>query len=212
LNDGGNALALGDPESNWVLRGQVLAKPGAAVVRSDARVVEISTTDLEVARRLPGTRVMMESVLTPTITGDASALYGIDAELSYEGTVMGRVQAEYAVYPGVEAGMVEVFRGRRGTAGSRRIAVVRNGTAYKLEDPSFYVDLGPGAHQLIATIKLSAAAPDPGGLEGRSGVAGVEVVGRLRLERKGGAASGRGGTVRSAAPSMRDEGGGLPLF
>lgn len=196
LNDGGNALASGNPESVWVLRGQVLAKPGSARSRSDARVVTISTMDLAVTRKLAETRVMVESILTPTIGGNSFALYEIEAELSFEGTELGRIRAEYALYPGAEAGMVEIYRGRRGTRGSRRVAVVRNGTAYTVEDPSFYFDLTPGAHELVFTIKLSAGSPQHPGLEGRSGAAGIDVTGRLRVESKspdaGGSASSFG--------------------
>lgn len=218
LNDAGNALAVGNPASNWVLKGQVLAKPGAAVSRSDARVVEISTMDLLASAKLSGTRVVMSSVLTPTITGDASAYYEIDVELRYDGHRAGHILAEYALYPGQKAGMVEIYRGRRGTAGSRRVAVVRNGSVHTVEDPSFYFDLGPGEHELIATIKLSAAAPDVEGREGRTGVAGMEVVGRLRVESKSAPSAG-GGRVPSAPAAVGGDGtwrakppGGLQMF
>lgn len=212
LNDGGNALAVGNPESNWVLKGQVLAKPGAAVSRSDARVVEFSVMDLAVGTKLPGTRLVMNSVLTPTITGDATALYEIDAELRYEGNRLGQVLVEYAVYSAEEPGMVEVFRGRRGSAGSRRVAVIRNGSTYKVEDPSFYFDVGPGDHELICTIKLSAGAPDFEGREGRTGVAGLEVVGRLRVESKNARNSNSGAIEQGASRRRPDHERGLPFF
>ena len=206
LNDGGNALAVGNPKSNWVLKGQVLAKPGTAVSRSDARVVEISTMDLVVKTKLPRTRLVMDSVLTPTITGDASALYEIDVELRFDGNRLGNIMAEYALYPGGEPGMVAIVRGRRGAAGSRRVGMVRNGSPFTVEDPSFYFDVGPGEHELICTIKLSAGAPDLSGGEGRSGVAGVEVEGRLRVENKDAGRFREKELEQRAPPELPDDG------
>ncbi len=77
--------------------------------------------------------------------------------------------------------MVEIYRGRRGSGRSVKVATVRNGTAHTVTDPSFYGDLGVGAHKLVFTLKLSAGSPQHAGLEGRSGEVGLNVVSRLKV-------------------------------
>lgn len=178
LEDGENVWAAGTPESLWDLRGEVLASPSPGGIPSVAQVAQLAVSDLKVDRPLPDSRLVIETDLMALVGMNASAICKVEAELNYDGALMGRIVATYHLY-GTEGGkQVEIYRGPRGQADSKRVAVIGAGETHAVTDPSFYFDLGPGPHELEFSMSVRVSS----GSVLESSTASVAAGSRLRLE------------------------------
>ncbi len=159
LDDGGRTWAEGAPASKWSLRGEVMAEPAANNRRSAAQVAELVVSDLVVGQNQPETRLALETKLRAEIGDNAVVICKVEAEISFEGTPMGRVKSVYSLYSVEGEDKVEIYRGMRGESGAAPLAVVRAGEQYVVEDNSFFFKLGPGEHELLFSMSAHATSP-----------------------------------------------------
>ena len=158
--------------------------PAPGGTRSDAQVVELATSDVMVHEILPEGRFAMETELRATMGNNAVSICKVEAELNYDGTLMGQVKGVYYLYGSEGGNRVEIYRGARGADGSEHLAVVGAGERYVVKESSFFFKLGPGQHELVFSMSAQASSPldaepgfgDPGGQ------ASLQAVARLRVE------------------------------
>jgi hypothetical protein len=185
LEDDENARAVGSPESAWALRGEVFAEPSLTGARSDAQVVQFSTSDVMVAGTLPKNRLVIETELQAEIGKNAVAICKVEAELNYDGTLIGRVEGVFYLYGAGDGDQVAIYRGGpRGEPGSQRLAVVEAGESHVVSNPSFYFKLGPGQHEIEFSMSIQSSSPldSYAALGSLGGAASLEAGARLRIE------------------------------
>ena len=185
LEDGDNARAAGSPKSAWALRGEVFAEPSLAGARSDAQVVQFATSDLMVAGSQPQSRLVIDTDLQAAIGKNAVAVCKVEAELNYDGNLVGRVEGVFYLYGAGDGEQVAIYRGGpRGAAGSKRLAVVESGESHAVSNPSFYFDLGPGPHEIEFSMSAQAYSPldSYAALGSLGGAVSLNAGARLRIE------------------------------
>ena len=185
LEDDENARAVGSPKSAWALHGEVFAEPSLTGARSDAQVVEFATSDLMVAGRLPQNRLVIETEFLAAIGKNAVVICKVEAELNYDGHLVGRAKGVYYLYGAGAGDQVAIYRGApRGEPGAKRLAVVEAGESYVVSNPSFYFNLGPGQHEIEFSMSAQASSPldSYAALGSLGGAASLEAGARLRIE------------------------------
>ena len=161
-----------------------MAEPSVASGRSAAQVAELVVSDLRVAGNLPDTRLHLETELRADVEENAVAICKVEAELNFEGTLMGRVKSVYSLYGLAGEEKVEIYRGMRGEPEAVQLALVQTGEVFTVKDNSFFFKLGPGDHELMFSMSARASSPQHAyvGFGRMGGAASLKANTSLRVE------------------------------
>ncbi|MDE0826818.1 MAG: hypothetical protein OSA48_08430 [Akkermansiaceae bacterium] len=174
LKSGRDAMASGLALDSRNLQALVVARPGLPGTKSSAQAVLLSTTALRSTERLDKVRVEIETDLEAELSGGAVAICEVEGEARLDGHTMATIATKLYLYS--ENGQVLVFVGPR-ELGKKPLGSMANGERFTAKDPSFYFALGPGAYQILFTLKVSAICPSELG----GGMASLKASGEVML-------------------------------